>query len=135
MHAQPVWQSFKDIYDRLLTEPGVVLTNFTTLETMLTVNLIHKEPKDKTSKLLRTLTEIILHELWNSRCKALHQNIDPDLDRSRSSIYTSLHNIIKAHYKHDSKHNLLDRFKEKFCIKNVICTLDYHDNLNLDLPP
>ena len=129
-HARDLWEAFRPIYARLM--PNI---RYTPHEAVLTANLQHLDFKEKKSKLLRTLSEIILHEIWSARCKCDKENIDPNLDRSIQSVVTTLETIIKAHYRYHINHDTLHIFKEKFCIDNVICKIDYHDYLNLYLPP
>ena len=86
-------------------------------------------------KLLLTLTELILHELWYSRNKCEKEDIIPNTKRSIQNININMTRTIQAHYRHHKRMNDLKTFEEKFSIDNIICEVDYHKRLNLHLPP
>ena len=93
------------------------------------------DPTKNLSKLIRTLIEVINHEIWCARCKCNYEDIKPNLRRSLASIRTNMKFILKTHYKHHLNKQSLNIFQDKFCINNAICFLDYHNQLNLKLPP
>ena len=129
-HACDLWEAFKTIYTRLLPNSPYIPH-----EVALTANLQHLDFRDKKSKLLRTVSEIILHEIWSARCKYEHENIPPNINRSIQSVVTSLEKIIKTHYGHHSQQKTLHKFKNNFSIDNVICSIDHQSNLTIFLPP
>ena len=129
-HAQEIWRKYQDIYQRLLPR-----TKFCYEEAALTVNLQDIKQPSPTSKLVLTITTIILYQLWNSRNKYEKEDIIPDIDRSITTINNNLKQIIVTHYRHNKLNNTLSTFIKGFCIKNILCSIDYHNSLDLFLPP
>ena len=128
-HAKAVWETFEPYYTKLLTFA------FIPEEAALTANLQILDDKQKQKlKLLKTLSEIILHEIWSARCKCNHENITPNLNRSVKSIVTTFETIIITHFQNHVKNNTLDTFVKNFCIDNVICSINSEYNLELYLP-
>ena len=89
-----------------------------------------------TAKLVRTLTEQILYEIWISRCKhtGKEQN-QVNVEWSLASIRFMLLKIWRVHYRYYATSLSFNIFEDKFCINKAICSLDYHRKLNLHLSP
>ena len=128
-HARDIWEKYEYIYKKL--NPN---TPFIYEETTLTINL-QDNTNEKICKLLLTITEIILLELWYSRNNCEKENIQPNLDRSTKTINRNITTIIETHYKNYKEKKDFKTFEEKFAIEKVICQVDYHKKLNLYLPP
>ena len=72
----------------------------------------------KTKKLVLTLTATIL----TNRLQ-FDDTIIPTTN-TIVNIKNDLKNIIQSHYKQHNINNTLDEFKTKFCIKNILCTVN-----------
>jgi hypothetical protein len=128
-HATNVWQMYKPIYTKLLpNQPYIYEQN------ALTINL-QNITNPKIRKLLLTLTEIILQELWNTRNLCYKEQIQPCKNTSKNRINREMTEIINAHYKYHRLNNTLQTFRQKFTIEGALCSLNYRDKLNLHLPP
>ena len=120
---------YKNIYIKLIPNKPFIYE-----QAALTINLQSIEHK-KTRKLVTTMTEIILKELWTTRNKTEKEGIEPSKERSKNRINKELTDLIKIHYTQSKRTNDFQTFSEKFAIKEAICSLDYHNDLNLHLPP
>ena len=129
-HAQQIWKTYQHIYESLLPN-----TIFIYEEVALTINLQEPNITIQKIKLLLTITTIILYELWISRNKCEKENIQPNKDRSVLTINTNITEIIRVHYNHYKVKNDMQTFREKFTINKTLCDVDYHNILNLYLPP
>ena len=127
--SQEIWKSYKDVFKKLLPTIPFVYEHVT-----LTINLLTVKDKN-ISKLILTLTTYILYEIWLTRNKCMKENVKPNVDRSTRAINKNVNDILKAHYKYHKVRKSLHIFRTKFTINNVLCTLDYHNKLNLNLPP
>ena len=128
-HATNIWKTYKNIYTKLIPNKPYIYE-----QTALTINIQSIEHK-KTRKLVTTLTEIILKEIWTTRNKVDKENIEPSKDRSKNRINKELTDLITIHYTHNKRTNTFQNFTEKFAINEALCSLDYHNRLNLHLPP
>ena len=131
--ARKIWERFEDNFVKLLPNVRYIFE-----AAALTINVAypHKTKQSKlTAKLSRTLSEIILHEIWTSRCKHDHNEQTVNVDRSIKSINTKLKFLIKTHYREHADEDDIPTFREKFCINNALCNIDYHMQLNLFFPP
>ena len=90
---------------------------------------------EKKRKLILTLTETIINELWRSRNKCDKEGITPSKNRSIKMINKNLGMTIQTHYQQHKLTNDLKTFEEKFAIDKILCEVDYHKKLNLYLPP
>ena len=130
-YARKVWDKYSTVYTKLL--PSIIHYHEVAA---LTVNIQNKKAKSDTAKLVRTLTEQLLYEIWISRCKHTgKEQKKVNVERSISSIRFKFLKILRVHYRHYAKSASFNIFEEKFCVNKAICSLDYHNKLNLHLPP
>ena len=128
-HATNIWKMYKNIYIKLIPNKPHIYE-----QAALTINLQSIEHK-KTRKLVTTVTEIILKEIWTTRNKVDKENIQPSKDRSKNKINKEITDLITIHYTHSKRTNNYKEFIDKFAIKDAICSLDQQNKLNLHLPP
>ena len=128
-HACNVWQLYQPIYTRLLPgKPYIYEQN------ALTVNLQHNvDPKVR--KLLLTITELIVQELWLTRNKCWKEGIEPSRIRSKNRINRNITKLIRTHYKYHKNRNTIDIFRDNFLMVQALGDLDDHNDLHLHLPP
>ena len=128
-HAADIWRAYRYLYQQYLPD-----IKFVYEEAVLTLNL-QERVQEKKKKLIITITEIIIMELWNSRNKNEKENITPNRERSIKRINKKLTNIVTAHYQEYKWRNDVKGFEDKFAIDKVLCEIDYHQKLYLFLPP
>ena len=86
-------------------------------------------PPDKhQSKLLLTITNIILSELWRARCQHKFNHIPTNSDTSTYIINARIKQIHYA-YLHKSPNHV-----RQLCIPSPICTLDHNRTPTFHLP-
>ena len=129
-HACNVWTLYKPIYTKLLPNKPYIYEH-----NALTINLKSQTVKPKIKKLLLTITEIILQELWQTRNQCYKEGIQPSKETSKNRINKNITRMIRTHYKYHKYNNTLRKFKDKFLINQALGDLDYHNELNLHLPP
>ena len=129
-HACNVWNLYKPIYTKLLPNKPYIYEH-----NALTINLKSQAIKPKIKKLLLTITEIILQELWQTRNQCYKEGIQPSKETSKNRINKNITRMIRTHYKYHKYNNTINIFKDKFLINQALGDLDYHNELNLNLPP
>ena len=127
--AEEIWKRYQYLYQLFL--PNI---KFNYEEAALTINL-QQQMTEKKRKLILTLTETIINELWRSRNKCDKEGITPSRNRSIKMINKNLGMTIQTHYQQHKITNDLKTFEEKFAIDKILCEVDYHKKLNLYLPP
>ena len=128
-HACNVWNTYKAIYTTLLPNKPYIYEH-----NALTINLQHNIPKH-TRKLLLTLTEIIVNELWASRDNCYKHKVQPSIIRSKNRINHAVTKLIQTHYRYHKYRNSLPTFANNFTMDQALCSLDCNDDLLLNLPP
>ena len=89
----------------------------------LTSNNKLKSNKLKTKKLILTLTNIIIYEIWILRNNLRYDKIQLTQDTIITKIKTQLQNILHTHYKVNKLNRTITKFKQLFCINNAIVTI------------
>ena len=77
-----------------------------------------------TTKLLLTIIQIILYEIWTARNNYKYDNTQISQDIIKTKINTRIQNIIHTHYKYHKINSTLNTFKEIFCINNAIAKIE-----------
>ena len=77
-----------------------------------------------TTKLILTIIQIILHEIWTSRNNYKHDNTLIPQDTIITKINAKIENIINTHYKNHKLNGTLDAFKQLFCINHAIAKIE-----------
>jgi len=113
---KPVWNHFQNIYTGL--NP---LSNFNSFDHMLTLSTGKTDPKTK--KLILTITTLIIQHIWKSRNKLQFENTLIPSNKIVNNIKADIKHIINTHFKIDHEYNKLDKFRDKFCIANILCEL------------
>ena len=90
---------------------------------VLSLHVLHPHTSAPLKKLLLTLTQTILYEIWIARNKKRYDRLAPNVDRSMQSIKSTLTFILKTHYTHHLKQHTLPLFCKLFCIKTALCHL------------
>lgn len=124
-HAKNIWKAYEPIYTKLVpNKPNIYEHN------ILTKNVQHKMcPKKR--KVILTMTEIILEEIWKTRNKMWKEGIEPSKTRSKNRINNNITDIITTHFKNDG----INDFKTKFTMDQALCTVDNELKLQIHLPP
>ena len=76
-----------------------------------------------TTKLILTIIQIILHEIWTSRNNYKYDNTLIPQD-TITKINAKIENIINTHYKNHKLNGTLDVFKQLFCINHAIAKIE-----------
>lgn len=123
--ATKVWQRYKTIIE------GLTKTPFDTVTTIFSLTAIQPKLPPLTIKLLYTLVNYIVTELWQSRNRLEKEGAVPNIELSVKFINYHLRELIHTHYKYALRHNTVQQFKDKFVINAALCyfrrnTLLYH---------
>lgn len=77
-----------------------------------------------TTKLILTIIQIILHEIWTSRNNYKYDNTLIPQYTIITKINAKIENIINTHYKNHKLNGRLDVFKQLFCINHGIAKIE-----------
>ena len=110
-----IWTYFQPYY-RQLTK-----NNHTPQQHLLT--LTSNNTNSKTKKLILTLTNTIIYEIWISRNNLKYDKIELTQDTIITKIKTQLQNILNTHYKVNKINGTIAKFKQLFCINDAIATI------------
>ena len=128
-HARNIWEMYKPIYTKLLPdEPYIYEHN------VLTKN-VQEKMCPKIRKLVITITEIILEEIWKTRNMAWKEGIEPRKEISKNRINRNITFLLKTHYKENCNDNNIENFKSKFSMVQALCSIDERQRLRIHLPP
>ena len=78
----------------------------------------------KTKKLIITIIQIIMYEIWITRNNLKYDKIHITQDTIITQIIIQLQNIILTHYKIHKTNGTLPKFKQNFCINKAIATIN-----------
>ena len=107
-HAREIWETYEYIYKLILPQ-----IKFNYEYTVLTLNIQRLSMKNNKHKLILTLTELIIYELWMARNKKDKEGIERNKERSIKTINKNFSIIINTHYKHHKRTNTMENFKEE----------------------
>ena len=85
-----------------------------------------------TTKLLLTITQIILYEIWTTRNNYKYDKTQIPQDIIRTKINTRIRNIIQIHYKYHKTNGTVNIFTELFCINNALVKIE-NNKLHISL--
>ena len=106
-YARTIWNRFFYVYAELGEEVELTYT-----ESLLSTKL----PKDRHKRLLQlTLTNLVVHEIWRSRCEHRYDHIAANADVSTRRINSQLKKI------HWAYHNAHPDYVHKLCLPSPIC--------------
>ena len=77
-----------------------------------------------TTKLILTIVQIIIYEIWTSRNNHKYDKTLTPQDTIINKINAQIRNIIHTHYKYHKLNETLNIFQELFCIKEAIAKLE-----------
>ena len=89
---------------------------------ILTLSSNNLNPKNK--KLVLTLTQIIIYEIWQARNNLKYDNTQLTQKTIINKIITQIQAILNTHYNHHKEQDILDQFDASFCINRAIATLN-----------
>ena len=98
--------------------------NKTTIHTSRThFHTKHQQFKFQKKKLILTLTQLIMYEIWTSRNNIKYDKIQLSQETIITNILTQLWNIITAHYKLHKLNEMLPTFQQLFCINDALAKI------------
>ena len=77
-----------------------------------------------TTKLLLTIIQIILYEIWTTRNNYKYDKTQIPQDTIRNKINTRIRNIIQIHYKYHKTNGSITILKELFSINNALAKIE-----------
>ena len=89
--VKKIWKYFQPTYEKLTKQ------QYTPQQHMFTLSAINLNSKNK--KLILTLTQLIMYEIWTYRNNIKYDKIQLSQETIITKILTQLLNIITAHYK------------------------------------
>ena len=96
----------------------LIKQHYTPQQHILTLSSNNVDSKNK--KLILTLTQILMYEIWISRNILKYDKIQHTQQTIITKITTQLKNILNAHYKLHKPNDTLIQFQQLFCINNAI---------------
>ena len=118
--ARETWNKYHYIYAHFLKQHQVHYQ---------AVLFSQQLPEDKHErKLLLTLTNIIVHELWRARCVHKFQNNPTNTETSTYNINARIKHIHYAYQRHSSNHI------KQLCIPNPMCSINARNHFKFNLP-
>ena len=120
---------------QIWTDYQPVLTKFTNIqnkpeEHILTLSTANQN--ESTTKLLLTITQVILYEIWTTRNNYKYDKTEIPQDIIRTKINTRIQNIIQIHYKYHKTNGTINIFKELFCINKALAKVE-NNKLHISL--
>ena len=77
-----------------------------------------------TTKLILTIIQIILYEIWTTRNNYKYDKIQISQDTIKTKINAQIQNIIQTHYKQHRLNSTLNIFQDLFCIKQALAKIE-----------
>ena len=112
--VKKIWKYFQPTYQKLIKRQHTLQQRTSTLSAN---NL-----NSKNKKLILTLTQLIMYEIWKSRNNIKYDKIQLPQE-TIIKILTELQNILTAHYKLHKLNETLPAFQELFCINNALANI------------
>ena len=110
-----IWTGYQPILTKLTNIQNKPEEHILTLSTA--------NQNESTTKLLLTITQIILYEIWKTRNNYKYDKTQIPQDIIRNKINTRIWNIIQIHYKYHKTNGTINIFKELFCINNALAKI------------
>ena len=111
-----VWTHYKPILTKLTTK------QYQPQQHLLTISV--KNQHTHITKLMLTITQIIIYEIWITRNNNKYDRIIIPQDKIKTKINAQIRNIIQTHYKHHKLNSTLNIFHELFCIKQALAKIE-----------
>ena len=77
-----------------------------------------------TTKLILTIIQIILYEIWTTRNNYKYDKTQISQDIIKTKINTRIRNIIQTYYKYHKLNGTLNIFQELFCINKALAKIE-----------
>ena len=113
---QNIWKYFQPIYNKLAKKAHTPQEHILTLSSN---NL-----NSNNNKLVLTLTQIIIYEIWQARNNLKYDNSQLTQKTIINKIITQIQAILNTHYNHHKEQDTLDQFDASFCINRAIAILN-----------
>ena len=113
---QNIWKNYHATYQKLTKQ------QHTPQEHILTLSSNNISSKCK--KLILTLTQIIIYEIWQSRNNLKCDNLQLSQNTIINKINSQIKFILNTHCKLHKEQDSLDQFQTNFCINNAIAQLN-----------
>ena len=110
--VKKIWKYFQPTNEKLTKKQYTPRQHIVTLSTN---NL-----NSKNKKLIITLTQLIMYEIWTSRNNLNYDKTQLSQETIITKILTQIRNILTAHYKLHKLNQTLPTFQKLFCINNTI---------------
>ena len=107
------WEYFQPTYEKLTKQQH-------------TFTLSANNLNSKNKKLILTLTQLIMYEIWKSRNNIKYDKIQLSQEKFITKILTQIRNILTAHYKLHKLNDTLPTFQKLFCINNALAKIHNH---------
>ena len=129
--ARTLWKRYQHIYTKLLPNRRYIYE-----QNVLGINLQSKKIDIKIKKILLTITEIIINELWLTRRKKwpAEPPVEPNIRASIIRINGNITRLIRTHYKYHKSQGSIDKFKDRFLREQALGHLNERNELVLHLP-
>ena len=114
--VKKIWKYFQPTYEKLTKK------QYTPLQHIFTLSTNNLNSKNK--KLILTLTQLIMYEIWTSRNDLKYDKTQLSQETIITKILTQIRNILTAHYKLHKLNETLPTFQKLFCINNAIAKID-----------
>ena len=113
--ARTVWKSFKKLYETLIPEK-----NFNAVHAIFYKNIEDLSKNDLKAKLVTTITNTIITELWRSRNMRLKENKSETAAKVIENIKREIKYICKMKYNKYERENEVEKFHKTFSINNAL---------------
>ena len=114
-----IWEHFKHIYKSFVPDRIINPAN-----SIFLLDKAHFSERHPVARLLLTITQIIMGELWSSRCHLMFRNKKLIPQTIIKIIIRKLTQIIEIKYHYHAERDILNIFSECFCFKNIMCHLE-----------
>ena len=113
--VKKIWEYFQPTYEKLTKRQHASQQH--------TFTLSANNLNSKNKKLILTLTELIMYEIWTSRNNIKYDKIQLSQETIITKILTQLRNILTTHYKLHKLNESLPTFQKLFCINNALAKI------------
>ena len=122
--AFDVWRQVKKIIQKLI--PKVKIQCF-----MFTMNIFPKEVSETMKRLIITLIQLTIHNIWLNRNRFHFEQKKQDVAMSLNYIQKLFRDIIKSIHNKLKREGNLYKFRMEYCESNNLVSLDTHGNIKM----
>ena len=113
---QNIWKYYHATYQKLTKQQDTPQEHI--------LKLSSNNISSKCKKLILTLTQIIIYEIWQSRNNLKYDNVQLSQNTIINKINSQIKFIVNTHCKLHKEQDSLDQFQTNFCINNAIAQLN-----------